>query len=76
MLQFLDRENNEKKQYIAIGKTDLFYNSIGLCGVMLRANIIARKRNEYAWPVFSEVFQNAHLIMPAVTSFSSLNKTL
>ena len=31
-IQFLDRENDEKKQYIAIGKTDLFDNSMGLCG--------------------------------------------
>ena len=31
-IQFLDRENNDKKKYIAIGKTDLFYNSMGLCG--------------------------------------------
>ena len=31
-IQFLDRENNEKKQYVAIGKTDLFFNSMGLCG--------------------------------------------
>ena len=30
-IQFLTRENN-KKQYISIGKTDLFYNSMGLCG--------------------------------------------
>ena len=30
-IQFLNRENNEK-QYISIGKTDLFYNSMGLCG--------------------------------------------
>ena len=30
-IQFLDKENNSKKQYIAIGKTDLFYNSMGLC---------------------------------------------
>ena len=29
-IQFLTRENN-KKQYISIGKTDLFYNSMGLC---------------------------------------------
>ena len=25
-IQFLERENNDKKQYIAIGKTDLFNN--------------------------------------------------
>ena len=31
-IQFLDRENNDKKQCIAIGKTDLFYNVMGLCG--------------------------------------------
>ena len=31
-IQFLDRENNDQKQYIAIGKTDLLYNSMGLCG--------------------------------------------
>ena len=35
-IQFLDRENNDKKQYIAIGKTDLFYNSMGLCGNFTR----------------------------------------
>ena len=31
-IQFVDRENNDKKKYIAIGKTDLFYNSMGMCG--------------------------------------------
>ena len=31
-IQFLNRENNKKKKYIASGKTDLFYNSMGLCG--------------------------------------------
>ena len=31
-IRFLDIGNNNKKKYIAIGKTDLFYNSIGLCG--------------------------------------------
>ena len=31
-IQFLDRENNDKKRYITIEKTDLFYNSMGLCG--------------------------------------------
>ena len=31
-IQFLTRENSEKKQYISIEKTDLFYNSMGLCG--------------------------------------------
>ena len=35
-IQFLDREKNDKKQYIAIGKTDLFYNSMGLCGNFTR----------------------------------------
>ena len=30
-IQFLTRENNEKN-HISIGKTDLFYNSMGLCG--------------------------------------------
>ena len=36
-IQFLDRENNDKKIYIAIEKTDLFYNSMGLCGSFARA---------------------------------------
>ena len=31
-IQFLNREHNDKKQYISVGKTDLFYNSMGLCG--------------------------------------------
>ena len=31
-IQFLDKENNDKKIYIAIEETDLFYNSMGLCG--------------------------------------------
>ena len=30
-IQLLDRKNQRQKQYIAIGKTDLFYNSMGLC---------------------------------------------
>ena len=30
-IQFLDRKNQWQKQYIAIGKTDLFY-SMALCG--------------------------------------------
>ena len=31
-IQFLDREKKGKKQYVTIGKTDLFFNSMGLCG--------------------------------------------
>ena len=31
-IQFLNRGNNDKKKYISVGKTDLFYNSMGLCG--------------------------------------------
>ena len=34
-IQFLDRGNNDKKQYIVVGKTDLFYNSMRLCGNVL-----------------------------------------
>ena len=33
-IQFLDRENNDKKQYIAIRKTYLFYNSMGLWEIL------------------------------------------
>ena len=31
-IQFLDREKQQQKQYIAIGKTDLFNYGMGLCG--------------------------------------------
>ena len=34
-IQFLDRGNNDKKQYIVVGKTDLFYNGMRLCGNVL-----------------------------------------
>ena len=34
-IQFLDRGNNDKNQYIVVGKTDLFYNSMRLCGNVL-----------------------------------------
>ena len=33
-IQFLDRGNNDKIN-IVVGKTDLFYNSMGLCGNVL-----------------------------------------
>ena len=37
-----------KKQYIAIGKTDLFYNSMGLCGnfTQYRVNVALVLRAE------------------------------
>ena len=42
-IQFLDRENNDKKQYIAIRKTYLFYNSMGLCGNFTQCCTMANK---------------------------------
>ena len=31
-IQFLDRENNDENNTLPLGKTDLFYNNMGLCG--------------------------------------------
>ena len=47
-IQFLDRENNDKNKYIAIGETDLFYNSMGLCGNFTGVIVAFANRHDYS----------------------------
>ena len=57
-IQFLDRENNAKKKYIATEKTDLFYNSMGLCGSFTLCCIAKhyfRRGQSFAWTRVLEV---------------------
>ena len=44
MHSVLEQRKQWQKQYISVGKTDLFYNSIGLCGNFTKGSYKTRIR--------------------------------